>query len=56
MSAFTICNLIGWMALITSWVIEYFITDKQKARMVGLILSAFAVGVFLSNGIYLFMK
>jgi hypothetical protein len=56
MSVFTICNLIGWMALITSWVIEYFITDKRKARLVGMVLSAFAVGVFVANGICMFVK
>lgn len=53
MSTFTICNIIGWIALIASWTIGYFITDKQKARIWGMILSAFAVGFFIANGIYM---
>lgn len=56
MTAFVFCNVIGWTVLIASWVSPYFIQDKQKARLVGLILSALATGMFISNGIWIFTK
>lgn len=38
--------LIGWVFLIASWVIPRFIEDKEKSNILGIILSAIAVGIF----------
>lgn len=39
--------LIGWVFLIASWVIPRFIKDEKKSNLVGIILSAFATGIFM---------
>jgi hypothetical protein len=51
----TICNILAWSVLISSWIVPYFMTNKKNARILGMILSAFAVGVFVANGIYMFL-
>lgn len=53
MSPITICNIIGWIFLVASWTVGFFMTDKQKARTVGIILSAFGLGIFIANGIHM---
>ena len=42
-----IVSIIGWTALIASWILPYLMNNKQKARLIGLALSAFACGLFL---------
>ena len=42
-----IITIIGWTALITSWLIPHLMNNKQKARLIGIALSAFACGLFL---------
>ena len=42
-----IITIIGWTAIIASWLIPYLMNDKQKARLIGMALSAFAYGLFL---------
>jgi hypothetical protein len=51
----TICNILGWSILISSWIAPYFITNKKNARLLGMVLSAFAVGIFVANGIHMFI-
>lgn len=39
--------LVGWVILISSWVIPYLIEDLRKKRIVGLTLSAIATIIFI---------
>lgn len=54
MSPITICNIIGWITLIASWTVGFFITNKRKSRDISIVLSAFALGIFIANGIHIF--
>jgi len=44
-----IITIIGWTALIISWLIPYLMNDKQKARLISMALSAFACGLFSAS-------
>lgn len=41
--------IVGWSFLISSLVIPYFIRDSSKKRLVGLTLSAIALGIFIGH-------
>jgi hypothetical protein len=42
-----ITMIVGWVFLISSWVVPFFIKDVSKKRLVGLGLSAIATGIFI---------
>ena len=42
-----IVNIIGWTALIISWVLPRLMEDKEKATFIGMGLAAFSCGLFL---------
>jgi hypothetical protein len=42
-----IAMIVGWIFLISSWVVPSFIKDVSKKRLVGLGLSAIATGIFM---------
>jgi hypothetical protein len=42
-----ISAIVGWVFLISSWVVPFFIKDVSKKRLVGLSLSAIATGIFI---------
>jgi hypothetical protein len=44
-----IAGIVGWVVLISSLVIPYFIRDASKKRLVGLSLSALATGIFIGH-------
>jgi hypothetical protein len=56
MTAFSLCMAIGWVALVASWIIPWTMKNKKISRIVAMILSAFAVGIFIANGIYILFK
>ena len=56
MSSFAICNVIGWVFLVASWTVGFFVTDKRKALVTSIILAVFATGIFTSNMIWMFCK
>ena len=39
----------GWVFLISSWIVPYFIKDKSKKYATGAILSAIATGLFVGR-------
>lgn len=41
--------LVGWIFLILSWIIPQFIEDKDKKILIGIILSALALGIFIGH-------
>jgi uncharacterized membrane protein YczE len=41
--------IVGWVFLISSWVVPYFIKDVSKKRYTGTLLSAIALGIFLGH-------
>ena len=43
-----IISIIGWTATIASLIVPRFIENKQRARVIGASLSAFACGLFLA--------
>jgi hypothetical protein len=43
-----IITIIGWTATAASLIVPRFIGDKQRARIIGASLSAFACGLFLA--------
>ena len=47
MSTWTLLTIIGWVALITSWVLPRFIKDKTDKSFWGASFSAFALGIFV---------
>jgi len=55
MDKFALCNMIGWVFLILSWVLPIPIKESTISRMVGMSLSAIALGIFITNGIYKFL-
>ena len=44
-----IAVIVGWLVLISSWLIPSFIKDLSKKRIVGLSLSALATGIFIGH-------
>ena len=44
-----IAVIVGWVILISSWIIPSFIEDLFKKRLVGLSLSALATGIFIGH-------
>jgi len=42
-----IIYIIGWTALLASWIVPQFIKDKQRASFIGSALAAFATGLFV---------
>jgi uncharacterized membrane protein YczE len=44
-----IAVIVGWVILISSWIIPSFIKDSHKKRTVGLALSALATGIFIGH-------
>ena len=41
--------IVGWVILISSWIVPSFIKDVLKKRFVGLSLSALATGIFIGH-------
>jgi hypothetical protein len=41
--------IVGWVFLISSWVVPSFIKDVSKKRFTGISLSAIALGVFIGH-------
>ncbi len=41
--------IVGWVFLISSWVIPSFIRDASKKRFAGITLSAIALGIFIGH-------
>jgi len=54
MTADTVCTIIGWAALMGSW-LGRNTTDKDKELTIKLMLSALSAGVFLANIIHFFL-
>ena len=48
--------IIGWIALVASWIVPQFIKDKNTKYFVGAIIASFAAGVFLGDLIYTLIK
>ena len=50
-----IALIVGWVTLISSWIIPSFIKDVPKdvssRRFVGLVLATLALGIFLGHGL-----
>lgn len=42
-------TLVGWIFLILSWIIPQFIEDRNKKSLIGVILSALALGIFIGH-------
>ena len=49
-------NVIGWAVLTTSWILPRFIKDEMDKKYWGSVLSAFALGFFVSSLIVNFVK
>jgi hypothetical protein len=41
--------IVGWVFLISSWVVPYFIKDEAKKRFTGTTLSSIALGIFIGH-------
>jgi uncharacterized membrane protein YczE len=41
--------IVGWVILISSWIIPSFIEDLFKKRLVGLLLTTLATGIFIGH-------
>ena len=41
--------IVGWVFLISSLVVPYFIKDVSKKRLTGITLSAIALGIFIGH-------
>jgi hypothetical protein len=44
-----IAVIVGWVILISSWIIPSFIEDLFKKRLVGLSLTTLATGIFIGH-------
>ena len=44
-----IAVIVGWLVLISSWIIPSFIKDSSKKTFVSLSLSALATGIFIGH-------
>ena len=42
-----IVNIIGWTALIVSWILPRLMENKEKATFIAMGLAAFSCGLFL---------
>jgi hypothetical protein len=42
----SVAFIIGWVALVSSWVVPSFIKNEDVKRFIGAILASFATGVF----------
>jgi len=42
----SVAFIIGWVALVSSWVVPSFIKNENMRRFIGGILASFATGVF----------
>ena len=49
-------NVIGWVVLGTSWIVPRFIKNEMDKSFWGAVLSAFALGVFVSAAVVHMMK
>ena len=53
-------TIVGWMFLIASWIIPYVMkmrnVDSMDRRMIGLLLSAIALTIFVLNMVFEWMK
>ena len=41
--------IVGWALLTSSWLVKFVIKDEEKRKLIGLILSAISLGVFLGG-------
>ena len=41
--------IVGWVFLISSWIVPSFIKDDVKKRSTGMSLSAMALGIFIGH-------
>ena len=41
-----IVNIIGWTALIVSWILPHLMENKEKATFIAMGLAAFSCGLF----------
>ena len=55
-TTWTVLTIIGWVTLITSWVLPRFIKSEFSKSYWGGVISAFALGVFISAAIVHMMK
>ena len=44
-----IAVIVGWVVLISSWILPSFIKDLSKKTLVSLSLSALATGIFIGH-------
>jgi type III secretory pathway component EscT len=44
-----IAVIVGWVILISSWILPSFIKESSKKTFVGLSLSALATGIFIGH-------
>ena len=59
MSTSNVLAVIGWTFLISSWLVPFVMGKLNKdehKHMVGALLSAFALGVFVSQAVVMLMK
>jgi len=56
MTTSLVLNIIGWVALVASWVAPRFIKEELSKSFWGGALSAFALGVFVSGLVIGLMK
>jgi len=52
--AYTIIMILGWLFLITSWTLRFFVKNEEKRRIFAIVANAFALGLFTAGGILLF--
>lgn len=56
MSTWTVLSIIGWVFLMMSWIVPRFVKDEMNKSFWGGVISAFALGVFVSAAIIHMMK
>ena len=56
MSTWTVLSIIGWVFLMISWIVPRFVKDGMNKSFWGAVISAFALGVFVSAAIVNMMK
>ena len=49
-------SIIGWVFLMLSWIVPRFVKDTLNKSFWGAVISAFALGVFVSAAIVNMMK
>jgi len=55
-TTFTVLNSIGWLILISSWLVPRMMKDRLDRHYIGGILAAVACGIFVSALIVQLMK